>query len=165
MYTRILNLRGFLNNNCGIIYTLLWWFFVKHHYSAGKQHGTCLQRRFKSVCASTQSDQRLSFQPEEMLNSWLPIERPLETQIRQRDCAVWSEPSMGAHAILCLLLDTAPFLFERWLLEKKICLYLIIYHVILALWILMDLHRLAPVSNVIFCSKTDNLSQMAIYNL
>ena len=36
-------------------------FFDKHHYLAGIEHGMCVQRRFKSVCTSTQFDQSLSF--------------------------------------------------------------------------------------------------------
>ena len=35
----------------------------------------CIERRFKSVCASSQSDQSLSFRPEETLDPWLHIER------------------------------------------------------------------------------------------
>ena len=51
-------------------------------------HGTmCVQRRFKSVCASAQSDQSLSFTPEETLGPWLPIERLSKTLIRLRGCA------------------------------------------------------------------------------
>ena len=36
--------------------------------------GTCVQYRFKSVCATAQSDQSLSFLPEETLDPWLPIQ-------------------------------------------------------------------------------------------
>ena len=35
----------------------------------------CIQQRFKSVCSCAQSDQSLSFPPEETLDTWLPIER------------------------------------------------------------------------------------------
>ena len=50
---------------------------------AGIQHkvqvGMCPQQRFKSVCASAQSDQSLSFPLEDMLDYWLPIEHPSKT--------------------------------------------------------------------------------------
>ena len=35
--------------------------------------GMCVQRRFKSACASTQSDQSFSFPPVDTLNPWVPI--------------------------------------------------------------------------------------------
>ena len=71
-------------------------------HGAGIQHkvqvGMCEQRKFKSVCASTQfdNDKSLSFLPEETLDPWLPIERLLKTLIRLRG----SESSMCAHANL-----------------------------------------------------------------
>ena len=45
---------------------------------AGIQHkevqvGVLVWLKFKSVWASTQFDQSLTFPPEEMLDSWLPI--------------------------------------------------------------------------------------------
>ena len=43
------------------------------------------QQRFISVCASTQSDQSLSFPPEETLDPWLPIEWPSKTLFRLFD--------------------------------------------------------------------------------
>ena len=49
-----------------------------------------IQWRFKSVWGSTQSDQSLSFLPEETLDSWLPIERPSKTLIRlQMHRLIW----------------------------------------------------------------------------
>ena len=52
---------------------------------AGNQHMVHdvmrVQRRFKVVCASAQSK---VFLPEEILDPWLPIERPSNTLIRQR---------------------------------------------------------------------------------
>ena len=47
------------------------------------QVGICVLRRFKSACASAQSDQSLSFSPEEKLDPWLPIERPIKTRMRR----------------------------------------------------------------------------------
>ena len=44
------------------------------------QVGKYVQRRFKSVCKSAQSDQSLSFPPEEMLNPQLPIDLPSDAQ-------------------------------------------------------------------------------------
>ena len=59
-------------------------------YLAGIQHKVQLvyakEQRFKSACASAQSDQRLSLQPIETLDPWLPIERPSKTLIRRRGC-------------------------------------------------------------------------------
>ena len=44
----------------------------------------CVQRRFSPVCGFTQSDQNISFLPEETLEPCLPIECPLKTdQTRQ----------------------------------------------------------------------------------
>ena len=40
----------------------------------------CVQQRFKSVCASVQSDQSLSFIPEETLDPWVTIDCPSKTQ-------------------------------------------------------------------------------------
>ena len=60
------------------------------------QVGMCLQRRFKSVCASTQS--------EEMLDPLLPIEHPSNVQADQS--------SMGPHVNLHLLLSTCSYGIE-----------------------------------------------------
>ena len=49
--------------------------------------GKCIQRRFKSDCASAQSDQSLSSPHEEMLDTWLPLEHTLKILIRLRGCA------------------------------------------------------------------------------
>ena len=58
---------------------------------AGFQHkvqvGMCVQRIFKSICASAQSDQSLSFPLEGTLDPWLSIECPSKTLIRLRGCA------------------------------------------------------------------------------
>ena len=43
------------------------------------QVGMCVQQRFKSVYASTRSDQSLSFVPKKTLDPWLPIECLLKT--------------------------------------------------------------------------------------
>ena len=45
------------------------------------QVGMCLQQRFKSVCTSAQSDQSLSFLPEEKL----PLDYPTNTTFMQSD--------------------------------------------------------------------------------
>ena len=55
------------------------------------QVSMCGQRKFKSVCASTQSDQSLNFTHEETLDTWLPIERPTNTLIRLRRCAACAD--------------------------------------------------------------------------
>ena len=56
----------------------------------------CVERRFKSVCASTQSDQSVSFLPEETLDLWLPTECPFKDsdQIAQADLSLrWAHMS------------------------------------------------------------------------
>ena len=55
------------------------------------QLGMWVQGRFKSVWTTTQSDQSLSFLPEEMLDPCLPIERPLKTsnQTLQMRRLIW----------------------------------------------------------------------------
>ena len=58
-----------------------------------------VQQRFKSVCQSTQSDQILSFLPEEMLDHRLPIECHSKT-----DQTAEADPSLPN---LYLLLDTS----------------------------------------------------------
>ena len=45
----------------------------------------CAQRRFRFACALAQSDQSLSFPPEETLDHLQPIERPSRTLIRVFD--------------------------------------------------------------------------------
>ena len=50
------------------------------------QVGMYVQRRFKSVCTSPQSDQSLSFPPEEMLDPSLPTECPSKTLIKLCEC-------------------------------------------------------------------------------
>ena len=63
----------------------------------------CVEQRLKSVFVSAQSEQSISFPPEETLEPWLPIEHPLKTQISLRMGAGWSESSMDAHANWYLL--------------------------------------------------------------
>ena len=60
------------------------------------------------------SDQSLSvsFTPEEVLDPWLPIERPFKTLIRLCKCTGWFESLMGGHANLYLLLDTCSFMMN-----------------------------------------------------
>ena len=48
------------------------------------QNGMCVQRKLKSVSVSAQSEQSISFPPEETLEPWLSIEHPLKTQISLR---------------------------------------------------------------------------------
>ena len=69
-------------------------------------------RRFKSVFVPEQSEQSLSFPPEETLGPWLAMERPSKTLIRLRGRAGWSESSMGAHANLYLMLDPGSYNFD-----------------------------------------------------
>ena len=57
----------------------------------------CAQRRLKSACASAQSDQSLRWPLEETLYPSLSKTRPAKILIRVRECAVWSESSLGAH--------------------------------------------------------------------
>ena len=45
------------------------------------------QRRFKSACASVQSDQSLRCPHEETLHPWLSKMRPVKILIRLRECA------------------------------------------------------------------------------
>ena len=59
----------------------------------------CAQRRHKSACASAQSDQSPRRPHEETLHPWLSLSkmRPVKILIRLRECAVWSESSLGAY--------------------------------------------------------------------
>ena len=54
----------------------------------------CTQLRFKSVCASAQSDHSLSFPREETLDACLPIERPSKTLIILYGCSAQSDLSL-----------------------------------------------------------------------
>ena len=65
-----------------------------------------VQRMFKSVCTTAQSDQSLCFPHEGTADPWVPIEHLSKTLIRLRRCAGWSESSNGPHANLYLSLDT-----------------------------------------------------------
>ena len=85
----------------------------------------CVQRRFKSVCASTQSDQSRSFPSEETLDHWLPIERQSQTQNSLRIRADWSESSMGAYANLYPLVVTGFQFMSAIILHLSLVLILI----------------------------------------
>ena len=56
----------------------------------------CTQRKFKSICASAQSAQSL-LPHKETFYPWLSKMRPAKILISLRDCADWSESSLGAH--------------------------------------------------------------------
>ena len=51
----------------------------------------------------------LKFPPEETLDPWLPIEHQSKTQISLHRCAGWSEPAIGIHANLYIVLATGSF--------------------------------------------------------
>ena len=55
------------------------------------------QRRLKSASKFTQSDQCLCCLHAETLHPWLLKIRPVKILIRLRECAGWSESSLGAH--------------------------------------------------------------------
>ena len=78
---------------------------------AGIQHkvqvGMCVHQRFKSVCASVQLDQGLSFPPEETLPPWLHMKCPSKTLISLCICTGWSESLMGAYANFSFMLGTS----------------------------------------------------------
>ena len=57
------------------------------------------QRRLKSACACAQSDQNLRCPHEETLHLWLLEMHTVKTMIKLRECAGWSESSLGAHAL------------------------------------------------------------------
>ena len=57
----------------------------------------CAQRSLKSVHASTQSDYSLPCPHEETLHPSLSRMCPVKILIRLRECAGWSESSLGAH--------------------------------------------------------------------
>ena len=86
--------------------------YIQHN----EEVGMCEQWRFKSVCLSAQFDQSLSLQPEDTLDAWLPIERPLKTLIRVVDgytCKL--VPFAGHHRNLTL--KAAPIICSRWQLK------------------------------------------------
>ena len=56
----------------------------------------CVRRKLKSACASAQSDQSLRRPHERTLHPWLSKMRQVKILIRLRECAVWSESSLGA---------------------------------------------------------------------
>ena len=57
----------------------------------------CTKRALKSACASSQSDQSLRCPHEETLHPWLSKLRMVKVLIRLRECADWSESSLGAY--------------------------------------------------------------------
>ena len=57
----------------------------------------CDQRRFRSTCAFAQSDLNLRCPHDETLHRWLPKLRQVKILIRLRNCAGWSDSSLGAH--------------------------------------------------------------------
>ena len=57
----------------------------------------CSKQRLEPACASAQSDRSLRCPQEETLHPWLSKTRPVKIQIRLRECAGWSESSLGAH--------------------------------------------------------------------
>ena len=75
--------------------------------------GKLVQWIFKSVCASTQSDQSLSFLPEITSNPWLPKELPSKTLIRLCGCTGWSKSLMSATANLYPLLEFDSNYYEQ----------------------------------------------------
>ena len=56
----------------------------------------CAQRRLGSACACAQSDQSICYPHEETLHACLSKMRPVKILIRLRECAGWSESSLGA---------------------------------------------------------------------
>ena len=63
-------------------------------------------RGLKSVCVFAQSDQSLSFPPEETFGHWIPIEHPLKTLIRLRGYAGHARIQKvlsGGPTLMCLL--------------------------------------------------------------
>ena len=57
----------------------------------------CAQRRLKSACASAQTDKSLRCSHDQTFHPWLSKMRPVKILIRLRECADWSESSLGAH--------------------------------------------------------------------
>ena len=64
-----------------------------------------------SACASTQSDQNLSFTPEETFGRFLSIQHTSKTLIRLHGCSGRFEASTDAYANLHLFLYTGSFNF------------------------------------------------------
>ena len=58
---------------------------------------TCAFKKLKSACASTQLGQNLRTPHEKNLHPWLSKLRQVKILIRLRECAGWSESSLGAH--------------------------------------------------------------------
>ena len=57
----------------------------------------CVQGRLKSACASAQSDQSLRCPHAEIFHPWLFKMSSVKITISLRECAGWSEFSLGAH--------------------------------------------------------------------
>ena len=86
----------------------------------------------------------LSFPPEEMLASklplWLPLENPLETLIRLCRCAVRSEYLMDVCVYLYILLATRSFISKKR--TKRLSLRLLIFRkIVCQRWCKNALHR------------------------
>ena len=57
----------------------------------------CAKRSLRSAYASVQFDQSLRCPHEETLHPCLSKTRPMKALIRMRECAGWSESSLGGH--------------------------------------------------------------------
>ena len=66
----------------------------RHNYFP--QDYMCAKRKLISPCVTAQPDQSLFCPPIDALDPWLTPEGPEKTLIRLRECAVWSESSLGA---------------------------------------------------------------------
>ena len=79
----------------------------------------CAQRRLKSACASAQSDQGLRYPHEETLHSWLTKMRLVKILTRLRECASWSESSMGALVKGTFFDGAALLILPTWKPKKR----------------------------------------------
>ena len=68
----------------------------------------CAQQRLRSTYAYAQVAQSHRYPTEDALGTCLPTECPAQSLIRLRGCAGWSEPSLGAHAVLLEMLCPGP---------------------------------------------------------
>ena len=84
------------------------------------------QPRLKSACASAQSDQNLRGPHEETLQLWLSKMCTVKILIRLRECAGWSESSLGTRgrkyvfnlmALFSCLGNCISIAFCNWVLE------------------------------------------------
>ena len=82
----------------------------------------CVRQRLKSVCASTQSDQSLRCPHEETLHPWLSKICPVKILIRLRECAGWSESSLGAHVRRYVVWNCDSYdAQDYWFAKGRIC--------------------------------------------